>query len=286
MRGEPRRLTASPLETTALRIGREAVLNAVKHAAPSVIHVAMEARPARLDRADPGRRRRHVPRCHGAAQARASTWASPACGTGPSARAVPGNRQHARRRDHRHPGPAIPPPSPAGNWWAARWRAQKNAKGEPLCHPFVTLSAAKGPYKPSIEDTGPSPLPLYSQSHPKEELLGRLPHRPRDRPRRPLPPRAGAGKRRHGPVYLAHDLRHDRPVASGSRRVAAGVAPSVPPRGPAGGAPPAPAHPSRLRLRRAGGRLWYTMPYVEGESCGTGWPGGPASTRLSGSRAR
>jgi signal transduction histidine kinase len=47
VRGEPRRLPVS-LETTALRIGREAVLNAVKHGAPSTVHVAMEYGPRDL----------------------------------------------------------------------------------------------------------------------------------------------------------------------------------------------------------------------------------------------
>lgn len=47
VRGEPRRLPVA-LETTALRIGREAVLNAVKHAAPSLIHVAVEYGPSAL----------------------------------------------------------------------------------------------------------------------------------------------------------------------------------------------------------------------------------------------
>ena len=37
--GEPRRLPLA-LETTALRVGREAVLNAVKHAAPARLQVA------------------------------------------------------------------------------------------------------------------------------------------------------------------------------------------------------------------------------------------------------
>ena len=41
VRGEARRLPVG-VETTALRIGREAVLNAVKHAAPSLVHVAVE----------------------------------------------------------------------------------------------------------------------------------------------------------------------------------------------------------------------------------------------------
>jgi signal transduction histidine kinase len=41
VRGEPRRLPVA-METTALRIGREAVLNAVKHGAPSTVHVAVE----------------------------------------------------------------------------------------------------------------------------------------------------------------------------------------------------------------------------------------------------
>ena len=41
VRGDARRLPVA-LETTALRIGREAVLNAVKHAAPSLVHVAVE----------------------------------------------------------------------------------------------------------------------------------------------------------------------------------------------------------------------------------------------------
>ena len=41
LRGEPRRLPVA-VETTALRIGREAVLNAVKHAGPSVVPVAVE----------------------------------------------------------------------------------------------------------------------------------------------------------------------------------------------------------------------------------------------------
>ena len=41
VRGEPRRLPVA-VETTALRIGREAVLNAVKHGAPSTVHVAVE----------------------------------------------------------------------------------------------------------------------------------------------------------------------------------------------------------------------------------------------------
>ncbi len=47
VRGEPRRLPVA-LETTALRIGREAVLNAVKHAAPSLVHVAVEYGPRAL----------------------------------------------------------------------------------------------------------------------------------------------------------------------------------------------------------------------------------------------
>jgi signal transduction histidine kinase/ligand-binding sensor domain-containing protein len=47
VRGEGRRLPVV-LETTALRIGREAVLNAVKHAAPSVVHVAVEYGPRDL----------------------------------------------------------------------------------------------------------------------------------------------------------------------------------------------------------------------------------------------
>jgi signal transduction histidine kinase len=41
VRGEARRLPVAQ-ETTALRIGREAVLNAVKHASPSLVHVAVE----------------------------------------------------------------------------------------------------------------------------------------------------------------------------------------------------------------------------------------------------
>jgi signal transduction histidine kinase len=41
VRGEPRRLPVA-VETTALRIGREAVLNAVKHGAPTTVHVAVE----------------------------------------------------------------------------------------------------------------------------------------------------------------------------------------------------------------------------------------------------
>jgi signal transduction histidine kinase len=47
VRGEARRLPVA-LETTALRIGREAVLNAVKHAGPSVIHVAVDYGPRDL----------------------------------------------------------------------------------------------------------------------------------------------------------------------------------------------------------------------------------------------
>jgi signal transduction histidine kinase/ligand-binding sensor domain-containing protein len=47
VRGEARRLPVA-VETTALRIGREAVLNAVKHAAPSVVHIAIEYGPRDL----------------------------------------------------------------------------------------------------------------------------------------------------------------------------------------------------------------------------------------------
>ncbi|HEU4473895.1 MAG TPA: two-component regulator propeller domain-containing protein [Gemmatimonadales bacterium] len=47
VRGNARRLPVA-LETTALRIGRESVLNAVKHAAPSLVHVAVEYGPRAL----------------------------------------------------------------------------------------------------------------------------------------------------------------------------------------------------------------------------------------------
>jgi signal transduction histidine kinase/ligand-binding sensor domain-containing protein len=47
VRGSPRRLTAE-VETTALRIGREAVINAVKHAAPARVEVDLEYGPRAL----------------------------------------------------------------------------------------------------------------------------------------------------------------------------------------------------------------------------------------------
>jgi serine/threonine-protein kinase len=70
-------------------------------------------------------------------------------------------------------------------------------------------------------------------------------------------------------VYLAQDLRHDRPVALkvlhpelavslGDDRFQA--------RDQARRPAPAPPHPDGLRLRRIQGRFWFTMPYVEGES--------------------
>ena len=70
-------------------------------------------------------------------------------------------------------------------------------------------------------------------------------------------------------VYLARDAHHDRPVAlkvppPRARRDARLRA--VPARDQAGGEPPAPAHPERLRLGRRRRQLWFTMPFVEGES--------------------
>ena len=70
-------------------------------------------------------------------------------------------------------------------------------------------------------------------------------------------------------VYLAHDLRHDRPVALKVLlpELAASLGPErfqreIQPRRPA----PAPPHPDRPRLRaRPAGQLWFTMPFVEGE---------------------
>jgi len=72
-------------------------------------------------------------------------------------------------------------------------------------------------------------------------------------------------------VYLASDLRHDRPVAlkvlhphwrhARPRAVPAGDQ--------AGRAAAAPAHPHRARLGDAGGHLWFTMPYVEGRASAT-----------------
>ena len=81
-------------------------------------------------------------------------------------------------------------------------------------------------------------------------------------------------------VYLAHDLRA-RPAgraqgaAPGARRRARPRA--VPPRDPARRPPAASPHPHGARLRRGRtGRLWFTMPFVEGESAA-----GPAEPRAA-----
>ena len=71
-------------------------------------------------------------------------------------------------------------------------------------------------------------------------------------------------------VYLAHDLRHDRPVALKVLlpELAATLGPErfqreIQPRRPAAASP----HPDRPRLGRGRpARLWFTMPFVEGES--------------------
>ena len=72
-------------------------------------------------------------------------------------------------------------------------------------------------------------------------------------------------------VYLARDLRHDRPVALKvlHPELAASARPRAVPAGdPARRPAAAPAHPHGARLRRGrrGALLWFTMPYVEGES--------------------
>ena len=73
-------------------------------------------------------------------------------------------------------------------------------------------------------------------------------------------------------VYLARDLRHDRPVALKvlHPELAATLGPgALPARDRARRPAPAPAHPApcstRARPRRRG-QLWFTMPYVEGET--------------------
>jgi signal transduction histidine kinase len=47
VKGEPRRLPLA-VETTALRIGREAILNAVNHAAPRTVDVSLDYGPRSL----------------------------------------------------------------------------------------------------------------------------------------------------------------------------------------------------------------------------------------------
>ena len=73
-------------------------------------------------------------------------------------------------------------------------------------------------------------------------------------------------------VYLAQDLKHDRPVAlkvlqpelaAGARHRA--LPARDPDRGPAAASPHPPAC---YDSGEAAGLLWYTMPYVEGERCG------------------
>ena len=72
-------------------------------------------------------------------------------------------------------------------------------------------------------------------------------------------------------VYLARDLRHDRPVALKVLHPELARRPrprALPPRDPH--RPPASHHPHILPVLDSGesarGQLWYTMPYVEGES--------------------
>ena len=71
-------------------------------------------------------------------------------------------------------------------------------------------------------------------------------------------------------VYLAHDLKHERPVALKvlHPELAATLGPERFLREiQLAARPPAPAHPRRSSTpARAGGRLCYAMPYVEGES--------------------
>ena len=70
-------------------------------------------------------------------------------------------------------------------------------------------------------------------------------------------------------VYLAHDLRHDRPVALKvlhPELAAVARSRALPPRDRARRPAPAPAHPAVYDSGEAAGLLWFTMPYVEGET--------------------
>ena len=70
-------------------------------------------------------------------------------------------------------------------------------------------------------------------------------------------------------VFLAHDLRARPPRrAQGPAARARGRARPrpVPARDPAHRPPAASPHPAGLRFRRSAGQLWYTMPYVDGET--------------------
>ena len=75
-------------------------------------------------------------------------------------------------------------------------------------------------------------------------------------------------------VYLARDLRHDRPVALKVLLPELAATPgqrAVPARDPLRRPAPASPHPDGARLRRVttpkgAGQLWFTMPFVDGES--------------------
>ncbi len=69
---------------------------------PSLIHVAVEYDAARLDRAHPGRRRRHAAKRDGAAQRGRAPRHRRHAGPGAARGWDSGDCQHARRRDGRH----------------------------------------------------------------------------------------------------------------------------------------------------------------------------------------
>ena len=75
-------------------------------------------------------------------------------------------------------------------------------------------------------------------------------------------------------VFLARDLRHKRPVALKvlHPELAQTLGPSASSARSRPSPPAAPPHPHGARLRRGtAGQLWFTMPFVEGESrCATG----------------
>ena len=87
---------ASPVrETTALRVGREALLNAVNDAAPRTVEVSVEYGPRTLTVRRGGRRDRHSARCAGGRGRRRAPGDRGHAGPCPPGRRYPGARERA-----------------------------------------------------------------------------------------------------------------------------------------------------------------------------------------------